>query len=57
MVTSWSVTRAIALTTTIGLCSKRVATIFATRSIARALSTDVPPNFMTIMPVLPKSSS
>jgi hypothetical protein len=49
MVTSWSVTLAMALTTTSGDPSNRLATILATRSMASALSTEVPPNFITIM--------
>src|SRR5712671_4837361 len=40
-----------ALTTTTGFCDDRPLTIAATRSIARASSTDVPPNFITIMGV------
>src|SRR5206468_542687 len=38
-------------TTTIGLRSRRAFTIPATRSMACADSTDVPPNFITIMSV------
>ncbi len=49
MVSSVSVTLAIALTTTTGFCGRRPWTIAATRSMALASSTEVPPNFMTIM--------
>src|SRR5581483_8942716 len=49
MVRSVSVTLAMALTTTIGCCAWRPWTIEATRSMALASSTEVPPNFMTIM--------
>jgi hypothetical protein len=38
-----------ALTTTMGNCLRRLATMLATRSMASALSTEVPPNFITIM--------
>src|SRR5580704_8066728 len=38
-----------ALTTTAGLCSRRPFTIPAERSMARASSTEVPPNFITII--------
>jgi hypothetical protein len=38
-----------ALTTTTGNRFRRLATIFAARSIASALSTEVPPNFITII--------
>jgi hypothetical protein len=38
-----------ALTITSGESLRRLATIAATPSIAAALSTEVPPNFMTIM--------
>src|ERR1700722_4011465 len=51
MVRSVSVTLAMALTTTTGLCGRRALTIAATRSMARASSTEVPPNFMTIIGV------
>jgi hypothetical protein len=37
-----------ALTTTKGRSGKRAFTMAATRSMAAASSTDVPPNFMTI---------
>src|SRR5689334_2319220 len=46
---SWSVTFAIALTTTTGSSRRRPLTICAARSIAAASCTDVPPNFITIM--------
>src|SRR5436305_11983896 len=49
--------RAIALTITTGLCGSRSRTIAAARSIAAASSTEVPPNFMTIMPELQAASS
>src|SRR3954471_804858 len=49
---SWSVTRAMALTITTGDCGRRSRTIAAARSIAAASSTEVPPNFITIMPAL-----
>src|ERR1700722_17850490 len=49
MVRSVSVTLAMALTTTTGFCARRPSTMEATRSMALASSTDVPPNFMTIM--------
>jgi hypothetical protein len=42
-----------ALTTTTGDCFNRLLTIVATRSIASALSTEVPPNFITIIPAPP----
>src|ERR1039458_4572424 len=45
---NWSVTLAMALTTTKGRSGKRVFTMDATRSMAAASSMDVPPNFMTI---------
>src|SRR5579863_2194666 len=51
MVSSVSVTLAIALTTTTGFCGSRSFTIAATRSMARASSTEVPPNFITIIGV------
>src|SRR5258708_34938678 len=51
MVSSVSVTLAMALTTTTGPCCRRPLTMAATRSIARASSTEVPPNFMTIIGV------
>src|SRR4051812_35985908 len=41
-----------ALTTTTGACGKRSRTIAAARSMAAASSTEVPPNFITIMPAL-----
>src|SRR3984885_7685921 len=44
-----SVTFAIALTTTTGRSASLPCTICATRSIAFASCTDVPPNFMTII--------
>src|SRR3954469_23738032 len=47
--TSWSVTLAIALTTTTGFCARRDSTILAARVMAAESSTDVPPNFMTII--------
>jgi hypothetical protein len=40
---------AIALTTTTGFLAARPLTIDAVRSIALASSTEVPPNFITIM--------
>src|SRR5271169_3399878 len=46
---SWSVTLASALTTTIGFSGTRSRTMHAARSMAEASSTDVPPNFITIM--------
>src|SRR3954468_18196862 len=49
---NWSVTRAMALTTTTGLFGRRSRTIAAARSMAAASSTEVPPNFITIMPAL-----
>ena len=51
MVSSVSVTRAMALTTTTGFCGTRSLTIAATRSMALASSTEVPPNFITIIGV------
>src|SRR5947209_17570727 len=51
MVSSVSVTLAMALTTTTGFCGKRPLTMAATRSMARASSTEVPPNFITIIGV------
>src|SRR5271157_1151206 len=48
MASNWSVTLAMALTTTNGRSGKRDFTMLATRSMAVASSTDVPPNFMTI---------
>src|SRR5664279_1088641 len=48
MASNWSVTLAMALTTTKGRSGKRAFTMAATRSMAAASSTDVPPNFMTI---------
>src|SRR3954470_7163571 len=47
--TSWSVTLAIALTTRTGFCARRDSTILAARPMAAASSTEVPPNFMTII--------
>src|ERR1700676_2336067 len=38
-----------ALTTTTGFCGRRPSTMEATRSMAFASSTEVPPNFITIM--------
>src|SRR5713101_4922973 len=49
MASSWSVTLAMALTTTTGFCACRPFTIAAARSIALASSTEVPPNFITII--------
>src|SRR5438270_10003590 len=49
MVRSVSVTLAMALTTTTGCCDWRPATIEVTRSMALASSTEVPPNFITII--------
>src|SRR5271157_1648650 len=48
MASNWSVTFAMALTTTKGRSAKRDFTMLATRSMAVASSTEVPPNFMTI---------
>src|SRR5271166_2940897 len=48
MASNWSVTFAMALTTTNGLSDRRPFTMLATRSMAVASSTEVPPNFMTI---------
>src|ERR1039457_4509916 len=48
MASNRSVTLAMVLTTTKGRSGKRVFTMAATRSMAAASSTDVPPNFMTI---------
>src|SRR5271165_1351314 len=48
MASNWSVTLAMALTTTNGRSDRRAFTMLATRSIAVASSTEVPPNFMTI---------
>src|SRR3954469_1786068 len=47
--TSWSVTLAIALTTTTSFCARRDSTILAARAMAAASSTEVPPNLMTII--------
>src|SRR6185295_4632479 len=49
MFSNWSVTFAMALTTTTGRCGRRSLTICAARSMASASCTEVPPNFMTIM--------
>src|SRR5436190_17694560 len=49
MVSRVSVTLAMALTTTTGFCARRPSTMEATQSMALASSTEVPPNFMTIM--------
>src|SRR4051812_27031266 len=46
---SWSVTFAIALTTMTGFSARRDSTILAARVMAAASSTEVPPNFMTII--------
>src|SRR5262245_3853263 len=46
-----------ALTTTIGLCERRSHTMAAARSMAEASSTEVPPNFITIMAPPDRSSS
>ncbi len=46
---NWSVTLAMALTTTTGFCALRPLTIVAARSMALASCTEVPPNFMTII--------
>src|SRR5271169_937048 len=48
MASNWFVTFAMALTTTNGRSGKRDVTMLATRSMAVASSTEVPPNFMTI---------
>src|ERR1700712_3198013 len=47
---------AIAETTTTGWRERRSRTIPATRSIAAALSTELPPNFMTIMTSSPSGA-
>src|SRR6516162_2743086 len=47
----------IAKTTTTGFCSRRALTIPETRSIAPADSTELPPNFITIMQKLHKSGA
>src|SRR6185437_10266553 len=57
MARSWSVIFASALTTTTGLSVRRSRTIVATRSMARASCTEVPPNFITIMAALPAAGS
>src|SRR5271169_6877087 len=49
MVNNWSVTFAMALTTTTGFCARRPLTIAAARSMALASCTEVPPNFITII--------
>src|SRR5215472_7970878 len=49
MVSSVWGTLAMALTTTTGCCERRPSTMEATRSMALASSTEVPPNFMTII--------
>src|SRR5579862_3233168 len=49
MASSWSVTFAIALTTTAGFCVRRLFTIVAARSIAIESCTEVPPNFITLI--------
>jgi hypothetical protein len=49
MASNWSVTLAMALTTTTGFWGRRALTMAAARSIASASCTDVPPNFMTII--------
>src|SRR5206468_11874174 len=51
MVSSVSVTLAMALTTTTGCLARRPSTMEATRSMAFASSTEVPPNFITIIGV------
>src|SRR5256885_15057458 len=56
MARSWSVTPAIALTTATGACGRRSRTMAAARSMAAASPTEVPPNFITIMPALPGGS-
>src|SRR5579883_2735313 len=43
-----------ALTTTTGRLAERPLTMAAVRSMARASSTEVPPNFMTIMGTRPR---
>src|SRR5271169_3445893 len=48
MASNWSVTFAMALTTTNGRSGRRPFTMLATRSMAVASSTEVPPNFITI---------
>src|SRR5579859_5364518 len=49
MARSWSVILASALTTTTGRSGRRSRTMAATRSMAWASCTEVPPNFITIM--------
>src|SRR5580765_1787392 len=49
MARSWSVILASALTTTTGRSGRRSRTMAATRSMACASCTEVPPNFMTII--------
>src|SRR5580658_9452514 len=57
---NWSVTLAMALTTTTGClpCATRPATMAAVRPMAAGSSTEVPPNFMTtrLMRIFPSSS-
>src|SRR5881394_1786748 len=50
MARSWSVTPAMALTITTGRYASRLRMISPARRIAAASSTEVPPNFMTIIP-------
>src|SRR6185312_16337181 len=57
MARSWSVIFASALTTTTGLSVRRSRTMAATRSMARASCTEVPPNFITIMAALRPAGS
>src|SRR5438067_11908218 len=45
-----------ALTTTTGDCGRRSLTMVAARTMASASSTEVPPNFITIMPALQSGS-
>src|SRR5215831_922443 len=52
---SWSVILASALTTTTGRSGRRSRTMAATRSMACASCTEVPPNFMTIMEALQRT--
>src|SRR5271165_755230 len=56
MASNWSVTLAMALTTTNGRSGRRPFTMLATRSMAVASSTEVPPNFMTITAAPPSKN-
>src|SRR6476661_3144823 len=57
MARSWSVILASALTTTTGRSGRRSRTMAATRSMAWASCTEVPPNFITIMRALRRTST